>query len=406
MKILKHTLAIIFITLIFYLSNKTIFKKNIKENYLTYFLPFYDKNTSSLANFYNNNENNLNYFKKKFNYYILKFGVISNDFNFTNIVVSDYISKSNLYKATIQKINNRLHGLEELLTNQLNFNLNNYATIIYYSETLKGNIDNVRLVTSLYNLYIYIFTKKQYGIYNLDNIPFGCIIGILNPPSVFCLYYKKFFGDLGYTENIDYKIKLYNNINDLFDGFINNECQLIVLSDVFPSNEIINKLNNVLDSNIILLPFDVSKEQLFLKQNPHVNIQYVDLNLLGKSYLPRKFGNYEYTKNRPTLKMGSIHKILLTNKDTDPKYTYDIIKFFFENWKYINKTLIDKAYKISKIEIDNNNIGYLDYHSGVLKYFNDIGLITNTNNDNCKYLYGVMACNEKNLANNGLLLPK
>ncbi len=56
MKILKHTLAIIFITLIFYLSNKTIFKKNIKENYLTYFLPFYDKNTSSLANFYNINK--------------------------------------------------------------------------------------------------------------------------------------------------------------------------------------------------------------------------------------------------------------------------------------------------------------------------------------------------------------
>jgi TRAP-type uncharacterized transport system substrate-binding protein len=406
MKILKDTFILIFIIFIFYYSNKTIFKKNIKENYLTYFLPFYNKEISSLTNFYNNDENNLNYFKKKFNYYILKFGVIKNDFNFANLVVSEYISKSTLYRATITEIDNRLHGLDLLLKNQLDFNLNNYATIIYYSETLKGNIDNIRLVTSLYNLYIYIFTKKMYKIYNLDNIPFGCIIGILNPPSVFYLYYKKFFTDLGYTENSDYKVKFYNNISDLFDGFSNNECQMIIFSDVFPSKDVINKLNNILSPDMILLPFEMSKENLFLKQNPHINISYVDLNLLGKSYFPKKFGNYEYTKNRPTLKMANIHKILLTHKNTDPLYTYNVIKFFYENWRYINETLDDKAYKITKIEIDNTNIGYLDYHDGVLKYFYEMGLITNTNNDNCKYLYGVMECNETTLANNGLLLEK
>jgi TRAP-type uncharacterized transport system substrate-binding protein len=122
------------------------------------------------------------------------------------------------------------------------------------------------------------------------------------------------------------------------------------------------------------------------------------------SYLPKKFGNYEYSKNKPTLKMIYIHKILLTNKNTNSKYTYSIIKFFFENWKYINSTLTDKSYKISKIQIDNTNIGYLDYHEGVLKYFYEVGLITNTDNDNCKYLYGKMACNKENLKNNGLLL--
>jgi len=404
MKILKHIIIFIFIIIIFYLSNKIIFKKNVQENFLTYFLPFYSKESDNLANFYNNNENNLNYFKKKFNYDILRYGVIKNDFNFSKIVVSEYISKSNLYRATITKFNDRLNGLQELIDNKVDFNLNNYATIIYYSDTLKGNIDNVRLVTSLYNLYIHIFTKKNYKIYNLDNIPFGATIGILKYPSVFYLYYNKFFSDLGYLENIDYKVKFYDVIDDLFYGFSNNECQLIIFADVFPSLNVIKNLNRLLDPDIILLPFEVSKEELFLKHNPQVFIDYVDLNLLSASYLPKKFGNYEYSKNKPTLKMTYIHKILLTNKNTNSKYTYSIIKFFFENWQYINDTLIDKSYKISKIEIDNTNIGYLDYHEGVLKYFYDMGLITNTDNDNCRYLYGKMACNKENLANNGLLL--
>jgi len=404
MKILKHIIILIFIIIIFYLSNKIIFKKNVQENYLTFFLPFYNKESDNLSNFYNNNENNLNYFKKKFNYDILKFGIIKNDFNFAKIIVSEYISKSNLYRATITKISDRLHGLESLIDNKLNFNLNNYATIIYFSDTLKGNIDNVRLVTTLYNIYIYIFTKKIYKIYNLDNIPFGCIIGILKYPSVFELYYNKFFSNLGYIDNTDYKVKFYDTIDDLFNGFSKNECQLIILADVFPSVDIIKNLNTLLDPDIILLPFEVSKEELFLKQNPQVFVDYVDLNLLSASYLPQKFGNYEYSKNKPTLKMIYIHKILLTNKSTDPKYTYSVIKFFFENLNYINSTLIDNSYKVSKIEIDNVNIGYLDYHEGVLKYFYEVGLITNTDNDNCRYLYGKMACNNKNLDNNGLLL--
>ena len=71
---------IIILIIIFYVSNKYILKKNIKEHYLTYFLPYYNNEKNVLANFYKNNENNLNYFKKKFNYDIIKYGIIKNDF--------------------------------------------------------------------------------------------------------------------------------------------------------------------------------------------------------------------------------------------------------------------------------------------------------------------------------------
>jgi hypothetical protein len=58
---------------ILYLFNKYALKEEknrneVKEHYLTYFLPFYDPTKTDLANFYKNNDNEKNYLKKKFNY--------------------------------------------------------------------------------------------------------------------------------------------------------------------------------------------------------------------------------------------------------------------------------------------------------------------------------------------------
>lgn len=393
---------LLIISIIFYLLNKYTFKKKIHEHYLTYFLPFYKKEANDLANFYKNNENNLNYFKKSFNYDTIKFGIAENDLFITKYIVSYYISKSNSYQSSIQINKNKLNGLIDLTKKDIHFNLNNYSTIIYYADNLNGNIDNLRLVTSLYNIYIYVFTKKYYQIFTLNNITYGTKIGILNEPDPFKVYYKKFFGDLGYNENDDYQIQLYNTFDELTTAFNNGICQIIVLSDIFPNSNIENFLNHSEGKDIILLPFDTIKEELFLKKNPQLFIDYVDLNLLSSSYLPKKFGSFEYTVNRPSLKMIATKKILLTNKETESKYTYSIIKFFYENLKYINNNIPEKGYEIKKIEIDNTNVGYLDYHEGVLNYFNSIGLITNNSHPNCKYLYGVMECNEKNLKDNNL----
>jgi hypothetical protein len=177
----------------------------------------------------------------------------------------------------------------------------------------------------------------------------------------------------------------------------------MIYEGIFPNNDIKNFLDYNVNEDILLLPFEIIKEKLFLKKNPSIFIDYIDLNLLSSSYLPKKFGQYEYNKNRPAFKIIYVHNILLCNTNTDKKYTYSIIKFFYENWKYLNLNVPSKGYKISGIGIENRNVGYLDYHEGVLEYFNDIGLITNIDNDNCKYLIGKMSCNEKNLKDNNLL---
>ena len=383
--------------------NNFILKKNINEHYLTYFLPFYNRDANDLANFYDNDENNLNYFKKKFNYDLIKYGIGKNDKVFIKYIISEYISKSNLYEGKIILYNDILKSMFDLYENNINFCMVDYSILIYFIENLNKDISNIKLISPLYNLYIYVFTKKIYNIFTLNDIPYNCNIGILDFPNSFSLYYKKFFKDLGYIENTDYRIKIYKDMNELSYAFENNDVQIIIILDTFPNNSIKSFLSNSPNNDTILLPFDIIKEDLFLKKNSIVKTDYIDLNLLSPSFLPKKFGIYEYTRYRPNLKIAYIQKILLSNTKTDAKYTYSLIKYLQENTKYINDNLSTSGYRVNSISMDDTNIGYTDYHIGVLNFFKDKSYISNIDNENCKYFIGKMKCTEKTLKDNNLL---
>lgn len=399
---LKIFILIIILIVIFYLLNKNIFKKPVKEHYLTYYLPFYDPSKNDLSNFYKNNDNNANYFKKKFNYDVIKFGILKDEKIFAKDLLSNYIAKSNSINAESIYYYNGIQAIDDLANNKINFSLNDFSTIMYYSDILHKNLNNIKLVTNLYNVYFYFLTKKRYKVFSLSEIPPYYVIGIIGDPDPFFFYYQKFFKDLGYSENVDYKIKIYDNLYKLLDGFLNSECHMIIVMNIFPNADISNFLDNNTNEDILFLPFDIQNETLFLKKNPIIIKETIDLNQLSTSYLPRKFGKFEYNKNRPDMKACYVQKILLTNNTTEEKYTYNFIKFYFENYKYINDNMKYKGYKIPSVNIDNNKINYLDYHKGVLDFFYDKGYITNIDNDNCKYLVGKMTCNKKNLKNNNL----
>jgi len=400
MKILL--ILIIIFSIIFYIINN-ILKKITNEHYLTYFLPFYDSSNIDLSNFYKYNENNDNYFKKKFNYTVLKFGTtIIEKFFFENLI-SYYISYSNLINANIILYKDDIKNLSDLVNNKINFSTTTYSTIKYYKDILKQDINNIRLIKTLYKIYIYIFTKKIYNVFQINDIRPGFIIGIIGGYNSFSLYYNLFFRDLGFIENTDYIIKKYDNINKLFEGFVKSECNMIIINDIFPNNNIINFLDNIKDEDIILLPFNIKNEDLFLKKQEIINIDYIDLNQLSSSYLPRKFGKNEYTKNKPTLKICYLNKILISNISTDPLYTYEYIKFYHENYKSINNNLKEIGYKIKNITISNYKTIYIDYHIGVLNFFRDKGYITNNKNINCKYLVNTIECTDKTLLDNNLV---
>ena len=395
---LKIIFLLILIIIIFYIINNKL--NNKKEHYLTYFLPYYNNTKDDLANFYNDNENNYNYFKKKFYYNAIKFGTISSEKYFIKIFLSEFIANSYNIKAENIIYKNRINSFTDLINDKINFSFSTTPALYYYKDILKKDISKLRLVSNLYKMYLYIFTLKKYNVYSIKNIPTNFIIGILDNPDPFFYYYNKFLEDLGYKNNIDYKVKIYNTIDELFDALINKECNMIIILDTFPSYSISNNLDNNINETIILLPFDIYNENLFKKKNQFIFIDYVDLNIISNSYLPKIFGNYEYDINKPTFKICYYYKNLIVNNDLDEKYSYDFYKFLFDNYKKINNNMVNKGYKIYIKPV----IDVLEYHKGVLKFLKETGYITNIDNNNCKLLVGKMECNDENLRNNNLHL--
>ena len=397
MNIIHISLIILILLIIFSIINSYL-KKNIKEHYLTYFLPYYDNKITELTNFYNNDENNLNYFKKKINYYPIKFGTNKEDIDFTKDFLVNYVSKSLNIETQNIVYTDSLKCIDTLSNGEIEFCLIDPLTTYYYNEELHKSLNNLRLVTSLYKTYIYIFTLKTYKVYSINNIPLNFKIGIVKNNS-FKLYYKKFLFDLGYIEGENYTIIYKESIEELLNSLNNGEVNMVIFYQVYPQKDISYLLNKISNPEIILLPFEPNNEDLFLKKNFFLKVEMVDLNYLSPSYLPRKFGDSEYLKFRPSMKMCYTYIHILSSVNTPEQFNYDFVKFYYENFKYINTSLED-GYKISLIQEKD----HIPYHQGVLKYFKDYGYITNIDSDNCRFLIGRMECNEKTLKDNNLWL--
>ena len=382
-------LIFIILLYIFYTSNKYIFKKNIQENYLTYFLPYYNTKQSALASFYINNDNNKNFVKKNFNYNTIKIGYINRNSDFINIFSRFYLSFSNTLKIKNITYKSEIQKIDDLLNGKLDFCITSIIVINYYMSNYdSSNIDKVKLVNKIYDEYLYFFTKKIYGVFTLDNIPKTFTIGILENQYVFYLY-ESFFKNLDYKIGTDFKVKFYKNTQEMFDDFRDGKIEMIFMSDTFPNKVLYQFLNHNTMSDVILLPFTIRNESFFLKKLPYLSVDYIDLNLLSKSYLPKRFNNNEYSRFKPDLKILKFTNIFLTRVDVKSSITYNFTKFLFENKKIINKFLVYDGTQFKSIDVDNR---YLN--------FNENGYITNEDNYDCKYLVGVKACNEKNLANN------
>jgi len=394
----KILFLIIIFFIIFYIVNNKILVN--KEHYLTFYLPFYNPNLNNITNFYLNDDNNKNYLKKKFNYDPLYITSTQSNSDFVKVILSNFISNSNLMNAKYIMNDNELESIENLNNNIINLSINNITNLNYYSQILNKDIDNIKLVTNLYKEYIYFITKNKYNVQFISNILLSFKIGIINNPDSMFFYYKILLKTLSLKENQDYHPVFYKNQKELFSAFVKDECNLIIFFDTFPSKSLSNLIDTNVGEQIILLPFKINNEDVFLKKNYFIQSDYIDLNKLSKSYLPKKFSDFTYTKFRPFFKCCYIKKILLTNNDANEKYVYNLIKFLYETYRELN--IDHEEYKIDSIDIDTKTTQIIHYHPSVLKYFKEKGYITFNDNPNCGILTGKMECNNKNLANNNL----
>jgi TRAP-type uncharacterized transport system substrate-binding protein len=382
--------------IIFYLVNKYFLKEDVQENYLTFFLPYYNNKLNKLYNFYTDNDYNKNFFKRNFDNKELTYSYHYEDEIFTKLLLSFNLSTSNRSILKVIKYKNKMRMLEDLVNEKTNFCTSDHLSVYYYNHILKNNISNLRVLKALYPVFLLTITKKKYNINSLNNIPLNTIIGLKSDGATY-YYYEKFFRNLGYKENIDYKIKVYNNENDLYNGFLNSEYQIMLFETPLPNKKLTKFLNENSEKNIIILPFDINNKNLFLKRNLELYIKNdFDLNTISSLYLPVKFGNHEYTKYRPMIKLCYYNRTLLSNTYTNIDIVYSIMSLYNKNYKYLNKSLEVKIYPIKIYNIPS----FMDYHRGVIKYLYDIGFLSNIDNPNCQYLVGKKACNAKTIKNN------
>ena len=382
--------------IIFYLLNKYFLKKNIKENYLTFFLPYYNNKLNKLYNFYRDEDYNKNFFKRSSDSKELSWTFHSDSEEFIKLLVSFNLSISNKYNVKLIKYNNKIKMIDDINKGLYNFCIVDHLSIYHYYHVLKNKIDNLRFVKALYPVYFLTITKKEYQIDSLNNIPLNTTIGLKNDGSSY-YYYEKIFKNLGYKKNIDYKVKIYNDIDSLLNGFLNSEYQLMFYGTPLPNKKITNFLNENAEKTLIILPFNIINNKLFFKRNIELYLKNdIDLNTISSRYLPVKFGNHEYTKNRPIIELCYYNRILISTVNTDGDLVYSIMNYYNKNVKLINKL---SELKINPVKIFNIP-AFMDYHRGVINYLYDIGYLTNINNPNCQYLVGIKKCNDKNIANN------
>ena len=397
---IKISILILLLYLLFYLINKVIMKR--QENYLTYFLPFYDVDSNLLNTFYKNHNYNKNYFKQKVDFNIINFG--SNNYSqpFNKLISKIITGKTYIQYINSIGYNNNLLLLEDLYKNKINLSISNLLMINYYNKKYTDKLNNFFAIANLYKSYLIIATKIQYNIYSIDKVPYKTKIGILNKNNSMYFYIDIFLKDLNYNKN-DLDIIIYDTIQDLYKGFKNNEVKIIIYTESLPSNNLNNLIDYNFDRDIILLPFILEKklQTKFLIKNSFFKLDTFDLNQIATSYLPKKFSTYFYFEYKPDMPFLTYQHYLITNDKIEYNSIKNITDLFLNNISTINN-LLPKQYFIEHSGPRINIARYMRYHPETMKMFEKYGYVTNESNKNCQFLVGVKECNKKTLENNGL----
>ena len=399
------SLLIIIITLVsLYVTNSN--KKDIiKEDFITWFQPFYKDNTKLVPKYMRDNivYNNFKFdFLNKININIQSSGDIE--------TVSSY--NKNLFKNLMNnvKINNIYLNYDkdaDNIYNKVTNNKNNIGIVsavsIYnkISSEEASELSNINFITVTSYNYIFFLTNKTSNITNFRELNNKTInIGKKGSDS-----YK--FGEsiINNTKRMiqgEFNVKTTNYENE--EAFIklkNNEINAVVICDFFPNVEIQKLIFNDLQKEILLLPINFLNEDLFMNRHPYAKKVVLDLNLI-ESYLPKKIGmekdSLYYTRFKPDLETYKYPRYMICNKYTYPNITYNITRSFYRNLNIINndKNFIKNRNNII-YPIDLARAYVIPIHIGSYLMYVELGLITKKSSKYCAYFAGKDKCSDENI---------
>ena len=363
-----------------------IYSLKYKEDFITWFLPYYNKSTGELTEStppYITSNLELSYLEyKTFDNLTINIKAMNTyyEFLFKNILKSLRIN--NLI------INDTKDTLEEVIKSQTHIGIFSSPFIVKNIEKLK----NVNFVIYTNYRFLFFIVNRSSNISRLKEID-NKIINIGPENTDEFVFGTNIIENLKDKHNISPKQIFEYDVDTSFKKLIKGEIDGMVMTDLFPSQ----KLNKIIETNrdmkLILIPIEDINETVFLQRRPYALKVELDQNNLPKNYLPVKVKNLYFNKFRPNITSYRYPEIMVCNKDASPKLIFNIVKSIVSNLNIINKSdyIIKNQHNyLSFPDIANNQ--FIPVHVGASIFYKNISINTNYSDDLCKYFVGNAKC--------------
>ena len=363
-----------------------IYSLKYKEDFITWFLPYYNKSTGELTEStppYITSNLELSYLEyKTFDNLTINIKAMNTyyEFLFKNILKSLRIN--NLI------INDTKDTLEEVSNNPIHTGIYSAPFIVKNIEKLK----NVNFVIYTNYRFLFFIVNRSSNISRLKEID-NKIINIGPENTDEFVFGTNIIENLKDKHNISPKQVFEYDVDTSFKKLIKGEIDGMVMTDLFPSE----KLNKIIETNrdmkLILIPIEDINETVFLQRRPYALKVELDQNNLPKNYLPVKVKNLYFNKFRPNITSYRYPEIMVCNKDASPKLIFNIVKSIVSNLNIINNSdyIIKNQHNyLSFPDIANNQ--FIPVHVGASIFYKNISINTNYSDDLCKYFVGNAKC--------------
>ena len=411
----KNKFVILLLLFIIILYSNLYNKYLIKENFYTFYLPFY-KNELPIDNIiYKTKMSNSSYMKNEFIYRPLKFGLVLFDIKdeninvkFINNIIKILLKSTNILEIKIIYLKDIYHAADLLNSGKIDLL---YCSNPILNSIITGNsnltnyksLNNLEYICSLNFEYMYLISYVKNKYTTFEQIK-GKKIGILNINNSSYIKYKLILNELAlilkYKEDIDYTIEYIPTFENLFIKLERGDIDFIFYTDSYPSLDLNKIFTNDIMNLLYLIPIKI-EDSLISSAYRYYLPTNIDLNFI-QNYLPKKIKTIRQTKFKPDLYTYKYLNIICANKNLNEKIGYEITKAIYSNINILNKNNKDTNTRINKYNMIGQPM-FINYNKGAFKFYIEKGFITYEPNPACKYLAGKKKCSNKILMNMKLI---
>ena len=407
-KYLSILLTLLFLLLLLFFLYNTFQTGGIfssREDFLTYFQPYYHPEAVEGTRFFEEKDYENNQTKKSFITDSLRIG-FDEDGEFIRQLGSMFVSKSFLQKVEYHRDTSEEKLIRDCADRRLD--VVNVSSPLVTNDFNSGKYNHLRFLCNTNKMYLYIVSTKVEALRDLAKMR-GFKVAIDSEGSVADLFCKDLMESWMYRrgDGGDYQV-LYtpgSSSKEALQNVVAGEADLGILSLPFHP-ELFSEEMCAVGKQIFLLPFQLqsdTKTRVFFQRNFYYISDIYDLNDVCASYLPKKYGGKKYTRFYSQIPVVSYYNSLVCHDAVDDKVTYEILRTFYEGIDLFNQLPVFTKQPMRKTGLNPGPQNSLPISNGARNFFREKGYIGFTDNPGCMSLVGIEECTPDILRANGFL---